>query len=374
MAGIYIHIPFCKQACNYCNFHFSTSTNQIDSFIDTLLKEIIYKKDYLGNETIQTIYFGGGTPSLLTIAQLHTILNLIFINYKIVDLPEITLEVNPENVTIENLKQWKELGINRISMGVQSFREDELEFMNRSHNALQAISCLDLLNKEFTNYSVDLIFGSHLQTIDTLSSNIETLLSFKPPHISCYALTIEEKTKLSYLVNKNTLLEPKQEFQNKAFYLIKDTFESFGYNHYEISNYALPGFESKHNSSYWNGSSYLGFGPSAHSYNKISRSWNIANNALYIKGADNFESIIETEILTPSQIINEFIMIGLRTKNGVNFKELFTLTNLVQYEQTQNKVNAYIAKNFIVKNNSNFYLTKEGLIFADGIASDLFVN
>jgi oxygen-independent coproporphyrinogen-3 oxidase len=374
MAGIYIHIPFCKQACNYCNFHFSTSTNHIDSFIDALLKEIIYKKDYLGNQPIQTIYFGGGTPSLLNISQFNTILNLVFSNYSIVDLPEITLEVNPENVTIENLKQWKQLGINRVSMGVQSFHDEELKFMNRSHNALQAISCLDLLNMEFTNYSVDLIFGSHLQNIDTLKNNIDTLLSFKPPHISCYALTVEEKTKLSYLVNKNALFEPKQEFQNKAFYLIKDCFENSGYNHYEISNYALPGFESKHNSSYWNGSSYLGFGPSAHSYNKTSRSWNIANNALYIKGADNFDSIIETEILTPTQIVNEFIMIGLRTKKGVNFNELFNLTNLGQYEQIINKVNAYIAKNFIENNNSNFYLTKEGLIFADGIASDLFVN
>lgn len=374
MSSIYIHIPFCKKACNYCNFHFSTNFRVLNSFVDALSKEIIQYKIENNKLLIETIYLGGGTPSVLTQTHLHEIFSNIYKKFKIATISEITLEVNPDNVTEENIKFWKNLGINRISMGVQSFFEDELLFMNRSHNAQQAITSLELISKNFSNFSVDLIFGSHLQTIEQLKENLNILLSFDPPHISCYALTVEDKTLLAKQVKTNKNFEPSQDLQNKGFYIIKDCLENVGYHHYEISNYALPNFESKHNSNYWNGIPYIGFGPSAHSYNTITRSWNIANNALYINASDNFDLIKETETLTPKQIINEFLMIGLRTKKGVDLTYLQQLTSANEFQQILEKCNVYVAKNLIQLNHKFISLTREGLIFADGIAADLFLD
>lgn len=374
MAGIYIHIPFCKKACNYCNFHFSTNTKLVDQFVEVLLQEIEYKKDYLNNETIETIYFGGGTPSLLTIQQLSNILQQVYKQFSVMPNAEITLEVNPENVNSDSVYNWKLIGFNRLSMGIQSFFEDELQFMNRSHNVQQAINSLHLITTQFTNFSVDLIFGSHLQKTTILQQNLDILLQFKPPHISCYALTVEDKTLLSSQVKTNANLEPIQEIQQQGFYLIKDCLESFGYQHYEISNYCLPGFKSKHNSNYWKGTPYIGFGPSAHSYNKISRSWNIGNNALYIKAVNNFDTITESEILTNNQIVNEFIMIGLRTNNGISLDDLSILTTTTIFEQIIEKVKHFVSKGLMQLTDSHFYLTREGLIFADGIAADLFLD
>lgn len=374
MSGIYIHIPFCKKACNYCNFHFSTNFSVLNSFVDALSKEINQYKIENNKLLIETIYLGGGTPSVLNQTHLHEIFSNIYKKFKITTISEITLEVNPDNVTEENIKFWKNLGINRISMGVQSFFEDELLFMNRSHNAQQAITSLELISKNFSNFSVDLIFGSHLQTIEQLKENLNILLSFNPPHISCYALTVEDKTLLAKQVKTNKNFEPSQDLLNKGFYIVKDCLENAGYHHYEISNYALPNFESKHNSNYWNGIPYIGFGPSAHSYNTITRSWNIANNALYINASDNFDLIKETETLTPKQIINEFLMIGLRTKKGVDLTYLQQLTSANEFQQILEKCNVYVAKNLIQLNHKFISLTREGLIFADGIAADLFLD
>jgi oxygen-independent coproporphyrinogen III oxidase len=373
MAGIYIHIPYCTKACNYCNFHFSTNTKNIDLFIKTLLVEIEARKLYL-DEPIETIYFGGGTPSILSATQLFSILNQVYQHYTVVSNAEITLEVNPENVNKESISHWKNIGINRLSMGIQSFFEDELQFMNRTHNAQQAQESLHLIHDYFNNYSIDLIFGSQLQSIDKLQTNLDIICTVKPPHISCYALTVEDKTALAHLIKNNNLLEPSQQVQHQGFYLIKDYLESFGYEHYEISNYSLPGFESKHNSNYWKGIPYLGFGPSAHSYNKLSRSWNVANNALYINAINNLNTILETEYLTPNQFINEFIMIGLRTKNGISLNDLLSKTTTKQFQQIQKKLEHYKKEQLINITDTHISLTKQGLIFADGIAADLFVD
>jgi oxygen-independent coproporphyrinogen-3 oxidase len=371
MAGIYIHIPFCKQACHYCNFHFSTTHHQIPQVVNAIAKEIVLRRDYL-TEIVDTIYFGGGTPSILNTNDIAFLLDEINTYFSVNQQAEITLEANPDDITIQKLLAWKQIGINRLSLGIQSFIDEELQWMNRSHNANQAKQCIELIKNHFDNYSIDLIFGSQLLTNHQWIENIETALSFNPPHLSCYALTVEEKTILGKKVAKQQQANIDNNKQAEQFEILMQRLETAGYHHYEISNYAKPDFESKHNSSYWKGMHYLGLGPSAHSFNGSSRSWNIANNALYIAGIESNQSVVETEILTTTQQLNEHIMIALRTALGINLSFIQQQFGQAVVNEIQSKAACWQQSNHLIESNHHLQLTKQGKLFADGIAADLF--
>ena len=376
MAGIYIHIPFCKQACTYCNFHFSTNFKQKDAFLTALKKEISLQTDFISSdEVIETIYFGGGTPSLLSSAELSNIIETLQQKFTISSDAEITIEANPDDITTAVVKEWMQSGINRLSLGVQSFFDEELTWMNRAHNATHANKSIDdILSAGITDFSVDIIFGSPLLSDAILEQNINIIINKNIPHISCYALTVESKTALQKFIETKKTNPIDVEKQASQFLLIMDKLIDAGYEHYEISNYAKPGMRSKHNSSYWQGKSYYGFGPSAHSFNgKNIRRWNVSNNAIYIKQLA--ENIIpsEEELLTKTQEINEYIMTALRTTKGIQtafFAERFGDENS---KLLLKHCNQYVLTGKIrVNDNFEISLTREGKLFADGIAADLF--
>lgn len=371
MAGIYIHIPFCKKACHYCNFHFSTTKNLMNEMIDAIAMEMQQRTSYL-SETIDTIYFGGGTPSILPTEKISLLLQECQQYFNVNPQAEITLEANPDDITENNLVAWKAIGINRFSLGIQSFMDTELQWMNRSHTAQQAKDCITMLQQHFNNYSIDLIFGSQLLTNEQWLHNIQTALAFNPPHLSCYALTVEEKTILGKKVEQKNMPGINNEKQAEQFEILMEQLQQAGYHHYEISNYAKAGFESKHNSSYWQGKHYLGLGPSAHSFNSISRSWNIANNALYIAGIVNNASVIETEILTTTQQLNEYIMIALRTANGIDTNKIINEFGNKAAQLVLQAAEKWIASKHIIQHKNAIQLTQQGKLFADAIAGDLF--
>jgi oxygen-independent coproporphyrinogen-3 oxidase len=373
LAGIYLHIPFCKQACNYCNFHFSTSLKQKDELIAALVKEIAVTLS--ADETIDTIYFGGGTPSLLSIDDLVLIFDALRQKFMINGNAEITLEANPDDITTEKLLQWKQVGVNRLSIGIQSFLEEELVWMNRAHNATESLICIDkVIEAGFTNFSIDLIYGSPLLSNEAWKRNVEIVLAKNIPHISCYALTVEPSTALQKQIAQHKKQPVDPEKQVTQFLLLMDWMQQAGYNHYEISNYARPGMESKHNSSYWQGKHYYGFGPSAHSFDGASRKWNVANNALYIQSLQKDTIPFEEEKLTVTQQLNEYIMTSLRTMEGLDlgfvekkFGKESSDKIVVVSRKYQEEGKLKIAANKII-------LTNEGKLFADGIASDLFFD
>ena len=375
MAGIYIHIPFCKQACSYCNFHFSTSLSQKDVFINALQKEIrITANAASAHKNIDTIYFGGGTPSILSKQAIQDILNTIYENFDVHKAAEITLEANPDDVNCSIVQDWLSIGINRLSLGIQSFNDAELTWMNRAHNALHALNSIDLIQQAgFTNFSVDLIYGSPLLSHEELQKNIQYVLQKNIPHIACYALTVEEKTLLYKQIHKKKSLPIDEKHQSEQFHIMVTMLEAAGYEQYEISNFAKPGYRSQHNSSYWKGIAYWGFGPSAHSFDGLaSRRWNVANNALYIQSIENNLIPYEEEILTPTQQLNEQIMIGLRTMEGISLKKLEERFGIQQQLLAQAKT--YIATGKIKLVDGHLMLSKEGKFFADGIAADLFAD
>ncbi len=375
MAGIYIHIPFCKQACSYCNFHFSTSLSQKDAFINALQKEIkIAGNAAEAHKNIDTIYFGGGTPSLLSKQAIQEILNTIYENFDVHAAAEITLEANPDDINKEILAQWQLMGINRLSLGVQSFNEAELQWMNRAHNAMQSIQSIDdILSAGFTNFSVDLIYGSPLLSNEDFIKNIDTVLSKNIPHLSAYALTVEPKTALFSLINKKKSAPVDEAKQAEQFDMLVKMMEAAGYEQYEISNFARPGFRSRHNSSYWQGKAYYGFGPAAHSFdgNNIRR-WNIANNALYIKSIEEQIIPFEEEKLTLTQQLNERIMISLRTMEGLDLEKVKLDFGEKYAETILMNAQKYLQEIKLSHSNANLVLTKEGKFFADGVAADLF--
>ena len=376
MAGIYIHIPFCKQACTYCNFHFSTNFKQKDAFLTALKKEISLQTDFISSdEVIETIYFGGGTPSLLSSAELSNIIETLQQKFTISSDAEITIEANPDDITTAVVKEWMQSGINRLSLGVQSFFDEELTWMNRAHNATHANKSIDdILSAGITDFSVDIIFGSPLLSDAILEQNINIIINKNIPHISCYALTVESKTALQKFIETKKTNPIDVEKQASQFLLIMDKLIDAGYEHYEISNYAKPGMRSKHNSSYWQGKSYYGFGPSAHSFNgKNIRRWNVSNNAIYIKQLAENTIPSEEELLTKTQEINEYIMTALRTTKGIQtafFAERFGYENS---KLLLKHCNQYVLTGKIrVNDNLEISLTREGKLFADGIAADLF--
>lgn len=367
MAGLYLHIPFCKQACHYCNFHFATSLRYKDAMVEALAKEIHLRQLYLKKEPLHTIYFGGGTPSLLTVLELNTLLKAIRKIYWVDLEAEITLEANPDDITEERLIAWKEAGINRLSLGIQSFHEHDLQWMNRAHSATQSLTALELCKEYFDNITIDLIYGLPGLSDEQWKENVQRAIELGIPHLSCYALTVEPQTPLDKQIRLQHKTPVDPDKQAAQFLLLMEWLSAAGYRHYEISNFAKAGKESRHNSSYWKGDSYLGIGPSAHSYNGVSRQWNVANNQQYIESLAKDEIPFEIEILSPIQQLNEYIMTALRTDEGIDLAKLGE-----KKIELILKAEKFISNALVKKENETLILTREGKLLADGIAGDLF--
>ncbi|MCO6148043.1 radical SAM family heme chaperone HemW [Flavobacterium sp. NRK1] len=372
MAGIYIHIPFCRQACHYCDFHFSTSMKKKDDMVLALAKEIAMRKNEFANEMVETIYFGGGTPSVLTNAEIELLIDAVYSNYSVTHDPEITLEANSDDLSVERIAELSASPVNRLSIGVQSFFEDDLKMMNRAHNAEQADTCLNEAVKYFDNISVDLIYGVPGMTNERWLYNVNKALSFGIPHISSYALTVEPKTALDKFVKKGLIAQPSDEVAQEHFQLLVDTLEANGFIHYELSNFGKEGYFSKNNTAYWLGKKYLGIGPSAHSYDGIHRSWNIANNSLYLKEIEEDKLPAETEKLTPADSYNEYVMTGLRTIWGVSVQRVHDELGNLFSSYLLKESDKFINQGLLVNDNGIIKTTREGKFLADGIASDLF--
>ncbi|AWG20470.1 coproporphyrinogen III oxidase [Flavobacterium faecale] len=376
MSGIYIHIPFCKQACNYCDFHFSTSMKKKDEMVLAIAKEIRLRKNEGQNKDelskVETIYFGGGTPSVLSLDEINFLIETVYTNYAVVDNPEITLEANPDDLSEERIIAFSKSKINRLSIGVQSFFEDDLKMMNRAHNSEEAIKCLAVATKYFDNISLDLIYGVPGMTNDKWQQNIETALSFGIPHISSYALTVEPKTALKKLIEIGQVAEPSDVVAQEHFMILVDTLEKNNFIHYELSNFGKENYFSKNNSSYWLGNKYIGVGPSAHSYDGKSRSWNIANNGLYLKSIQNDALPSEAEILSTADRYNEYVMTGLRTIWGVSLKRIESEFGTVYFEYIHKQAHKYLTDELLVVEDDILKPTKKGKFLTDGIASDLF--
>ena len=373
MAGIYIHIPFCRKKCHYCNFHFTTSLYYKDDLVKALANEISLQKDYLQNEKVETIYFGGGTPSILESSEIDSILQIIFKTFKTSSNLEITLEANPDDISASKLNEWKLIGVNRFSLGVQSFLDKDLLWMNGNHNAKQSIQSIQQIQKAgFLNFTIDLIYGTPHLSNDEWKTNIQIAVENNIPHISAYALTVEPNTALDSFIKKKKINAINAEKQATQFELLMDALSQQQYEHYEISNFAKPGFRSKHNSSYWKSQSYLGIGPSAHSYNFKSRQWNIANNALYIKSIEQNIVPFEIENLTTIQKINEYLMISLRTIEGCSLQ--FIENKFGENFLSEIKMKTVeLSKNQLIEIRDNhIVLTTKGKLLADKISVDLF--
>jgi len=377
-ASLYIHIPFCKQACHYCDFHFSTSLKKKDELIQALAKEIKLRKETLQNQTIETIYFGGGTPSLLTAQELKFLIETVYKNYTVAENPEITLEANPDDlmsVRAESktvFEDYKAIGINRLSIGVQSFYERDLKLMNRAHNAKDAMACLEEATKYFNNISIDLIYGIPGLSNNEWIKNIETALAFRVQHMSCYSLTVEPKTALASFIKKGIIDNVDDDLAQEQFNILLEKLEASGFVNYELSNFGKPNYFSKNNSAYWQGKSYLGIGPSAHSFNGNIRSWNVSNNTKYIKGIQNNELPSTSETLSKTDKFNEYVMTGLRTIWGVSFKKIEQDfgENYKNYLLDQSEI--YIKEHLLYIDDDKLLTTKRGKFLSDGIASNLF--
>ncbi|WP_133507598.1 radical SAM family heme chaperone HemW [Flavobacterium chryseum] len=372
MSGIYIHIPFCKQACHYCDFHFSTSMKKKDEMVSALAKEIFMRKNEIDNEVVETIYFGGGTPSVLTNEEINFLIAEVYKNYNVAENPEITLEANPDDLSTERLYELSKSPINRLSIGIQSFYEEDLKMMNRAHNSAEAIKCLQEATKYFDNISLDLIYGIPGLTDEMWKQNIETALSFGIPHISSYALTVEPKTALRKLIDSGKIAEPQDEVASNHFMILVETLQQNGFIHYELSNFGKENYFSKNNSAYWLGKKYIGIGPSAHSYDGEKRGWNVANNSLYLKSIQEDILPIETEILTKSDRYNEYIMTGLRTIWGVSLERIESEFGLDYLNYLKKQSQKFLDDELVFIENNILKPTPKGKFLTDGIASDLF--
>lgn len=372
MAGIYIHIPYCKQKCSYCDFHFSTNLQSKSLLIKAINKELEMRKDEI-NQPLETIYFGGGTPSILSENELESIFNTISKNYSTSQIKEITLEANPDDLTKEKLAFLKSTPINRLSIGVQSFFEEDLRLMNRAHNALEAEKSIKIAQDfGFDNITIDLIYGSTTTTDDMWRKNLQKAIELEVPHISSYALTVEEKTVLDHQIKKGETKPIDDNRQNDQFQILVDTLTNNNFIQYEISNFGKENYFSHHNSNYWKGVPYIGIGPSAHSYNGKQRAWNIANNSKYIQSIQQNIFPHEIEVLNELEQFNEMIMIGLRTIYGIDLNRLNSefSPKLIQYFNQE--IEKLLQENLIEKQANKIILKPEAKFFADGIASRLF--
>jgi len=373
MSGIYIHIPFCKQACHYCDFHFSTSMKRKEEMVLALAKEIQMRKNEIQDDDVETIYFGGGTPSVLTIKEIHFLIDSVYQNFKVAENPEITLEANPDDLSDEKIIDLANSPINRLSIGIQSFFEDDLQLMNRAHNSEEAKKSLEMATQYFDNISIDLIYGMPRMSNEKWKANIETALSFGVPHISSYALTVEPKTALKKLIQTGKIAEPKDDVAQEHFQILVDALQENGFIHYELSNFGKENYLSKNNSAYWLGKKYLGIGPSAHSYDGVSRSWNVANNSIYLKSLEENKLPSEKEILTQTDRYNEYVMTGLRTIWGISLERIQQEFGEKYLHYLMHQSHKFLLDDLLFIENNVLKTTKKGKFLADGIASDLFL-
>lgn len=381
--GIYLHIPFCKQACHYCNYHFSTTLKRKGELVDAICKELLLRKNELEG-VVETIYFGGGTPSLLSKEELSQIFDTIYANFSVSENPEITLEANPDDlVSVRNeaetqtklkspFEAFKEVGINRLSIGVQSFFESDLKWMNRAHNASEAMACILEAKKHFENITIDLIYGIPGMSVERWRENIETAFSLDIPHISGYALTVEPKTALEKFIETGKTPPVDDDLSQEHHEVLIEMTEEAGLDNYEFSNFGKPGFYSQNNLAYWEGKPYLGIGPSAHSFDGVSRSWNVSNNIKYIKSIDAGELPSEREVLSKKDRYNEYVMTRLRTQEGISLEKVETDfgAEFLEYLMSQAKL-AIESKNLQIED-GYMSVSKKGKFLTDGLAGDLF--
>lgn len=372
MAGIYIHIPFCKQACHYCDFHFSTSLKHKDDMIRALQAEIGWRKDELGNEKIETIYFGGGTPSVLSVDEINKLIMAVHQHFEVTSDPEITLEANPDDLSKDKIKELSQTPINRLSIGVQSFFDDDLLLMNRSHNAQNAYESVAEARKYFDNITLDLIYGIPNMSMEKWQANIDKALALSVPHISSYALTVEPKTALHHLIQKGEIPLPDDGVAHEHFLRLVEVLQANGFVHYELSNFGLPGYFSQNNTAYWQGKKYLGIGPSAHSFDGISRSWNVANNVRYIQHIDQQNLPSEKEYLSFADRYNEYIMTGLRTIWGVSLDKVQADFGAKFENYLRHNAQKHLDNQQLIIEGNHLKTTLQAKFFTDGIASDLF--
>ena len=372
MAGLYIHIPFCKKACHYCNFHFSTSLKNRKKIISSMIKEIEIKSNGY-EDLIETIYFGGGTPSLLSIIEIDSLIKAVIDNFKISKKPEITLEANPDDLNTSKLKELSNSLINRLSIGIQSFNDQDLKLMNRSHNSFDSINCIDNSLKYFDNISIDLIYGMPNSNLISWEKNLNLALNWDLNHISAYALTVEPKTALEKYIQKEIILPLDEEFVYDQFNLMHDKLSDLNYINYELSSFAKKGYFSKNNSGYWLGKKYVGIGPSSHSFDGFSRSWNVSNNTLYISDIQNNKMYHQKEKLTYIDQYNEYIMTGLRTMWGISLSNLQEKFGKKIKNYFVNKSKKFIESKLLIIENDLIKTSKKGKFLSDGIASELFL-
>jgi oxygen-independent coproporphyrinogen-3 oxidase len=376
MSGIYIHIPFCKQKCHYCNFFSVASGKYRAVYVEALLKEMDRQKNYLEDKTVHTIYFGGGTPSMLTTKEIHQILKKLDSLFTISNDVEITLEANPDDLNEDKLKSLKnETAINRLSMGVQSFFDDDLTYLNRVHSGNQARDAIELtLKNKFDNLTIDLIYGIPTLSEEKWQRNLEIFLSYNLPHLSAYSLTVEPKTALSTLIRKKKMLPVDEEKAIRHFNILLEETNKNDYIHYEISNFAKQGYYSKHNSIYWLGGHYLGLGPSAHSFNGVSRQWNVSAMKQYIEADTLAKTVFEKEVLSTNQRYDEYVMTSLRTSWGCDSEHILNVFGQHYFLHFESGVQPFLVEGKLEKKGSIYTLTKKGKLFADGIAAALFID
>jgi oxygen-independent coproporphyrinogen-3 oxidase len=373
MAGIYLHIPFCKQACHYCNFHFSTQLGLVDAVLAAMHMELEQRRHELAGQSVETIYFGGGTPSILPVAAIDGLLQAIGRHYTLGNNLEVTLEANPDDLSPQHLADLKLAGINRLSIGIQSFHDADLRFMNRAHNATEALRCVAMAqDRGFADLSIDLIYGTPTMDDEAWAYNLQLALALGVPHLSAYSLTVEPRTALDSFISKGKLPPLDEAAAARQFQQLVQATVGQGYHHYEISNFALPGRYARHNTSYWTGAQYLGIGPAAHSYNGAARRWNVANNARYAKTVPAGETYYEEETLTPTNQYNEYLMTSLRTMWGVDMAAVSQRFGNERRQQLQLQVQPYLSAGQLSLTDNQLLLTNAGKLLADGIISDLF--
>ncbi len=375
MAGIYLHIPFCKRKCHYCNFFSLASVKHLDLFPGLLIREAELQRDYLQDTEVSTIYFGGGTPSMLPLPAVAQILDAIRRTFAVSPGSEITMEANPDDLDGPKLLALRLAGINRLSIGIQSFREADLQYLNRTHTPEHSMNVVRLAQDAgFANLSIDLIFGIPTLTAEGWDANLKQAFSLGVPHISAYALTVEPRTALEVMIRKGMASEPKDESLARQFGMLMQHMEAHGYLQYEISNFCLPEFESRHNSSYWSGDTYLGLGPSAHSFNGTERRWNVNNLSEWITKTKAGKPCFESETLTMVQRHNEYVMTSLRTLKGCDLQRLAKLAGKEAAAEFAKRTRRYINSGNLVMENDIYRLTPQGKLFADGISADLFLD
>ena len=373
MAGLYIHIPFCKKACHYCNFHFSTSDKNRQAVLKSICLELEMRAQELQSMPVASIYFGGGTPSMLNDDELGAIFQVIEANYQVLPSAEITLEANPDDLSLKKITQLAVTPINRLSIGVQSFFEADLKLMNRAHTAKEALESLKIAQTYFDNITIDLLYGMPEMSNVRWEENLQIAFDLKLNHLSCYALTVEPKTPLAHFIKTAQHPPLNDAVAAQHFQTLVNATAKAGFTHYEVCSFGKPGYFSKHNSSYWLGKPYLGVGPSAHSFDGKKRSWNVSNNKQYINTIAKNELPLTSELLTPENRFNEYIMTGLRTIWGVSLKRIEEEFGLGVQTSLLNNAHGYLASETLKIENAYLKMTPKGQFLSDGIASDLFI-